>query len=134
MSTQHRGTCGCRLTQEQLQGDSMMTRKQAQLLDNLAWLIKAKKAKVEHKIALWLKPTLETLSGLLAASKASTFNVALDVVDADKKNHTTYSVELAAVATRRHPCSPRRPLVQKGASGAAASAGGCGGEPSPCVP
>ncbi|XP_076690915.1 catechol O-methyltransferase domain-containing protein 1 isoform X1 [Callospermophilus lateralis] len=120
------------LTLEQPHGDYMMTCEQAQLLANLARLIKAKKAldlgtftgysalalalalppagrvvtcevdagppelgrplwrkaEMDHKIDLRLKPALETLDELLAAGEASTFDVA--VVDADKENCTAY--------------------------------------------
>ncbi|XP_044095816.1 catechol O-methyltransferase domain-containing protein 1 isoform X2 [Neovison vison] len=105
------------LTLEQPQGDSMMTCEQAQLLANLARLIKAKKAldlgtftgysalalalalppagrvvtceaEEEHKIDLRLKPALETLDELLASGEAGTFDMA--VVDADKENCTAY--------------------------------------------
>ncbi|XP_006765905.1 PREDICTED: catechol O-methyltransferase domain-containing protein 1 [Myotis davidii] len=101
------------LTLEQPRGESMMTCEQAQLLANLARLIKAKKAldlgtftgysalalallgrplwrkaEEEHKIDLRLKPALETLDELLDAGEAGTFDVA--VVDADKENCTLY--------------------------------------------
>ncbi|XP_053244075.1 catechol O-methyltransferase domain-containing protein 1 isoform X2 [Podarcis raffonei] len=69
----------------------MVSIDEAQLLANLARLIKAKKvieARVDHKIDLRIKPAIQTLDELLANGEAATFDFAF--IDANKDGYNDY--------------------------------------------